>query len=551
MDMRNPSVGSKTFLAAVVATIGLASLWLVDARVGGLWLNTARLAAGACILSGGLGTLLALGVAKTDLPGRVPAMWLLTAMLFVPPYLFAGAWDAGFGMQGWHTLATNPHLAHEPWLAGWRAAVWVHGLAAVPWVALIIAAGLRSVEADLEEDAVLCTSPWRVLLWVSLRRAASAIVVAGLWIAVITSTEISVTDLFQVRTFAEETYTQAALGAFDLSQSEVAGFRQANDPLRAAGLWFGLLLSAGAAVAVLIAARRLFADHADASHRRTWIWHLGRTQRWLAATALWSILLLVIGLPIANLAYKAGVEVTATESGRVRSWSSAKVIERVVGAPWEHRGELWQSAKIGGAAATAALMCGAPLAWSMRTARRLPFGRLAALALCLTIPGPLLGIGVIRLLNQPHDSWLAWLAPLYDSTFAPWLVQTIRALPIVTLILWAALASIPQVMLDTAVTDHAGWWRRLLWIALPQRWPAVVAAWLIGLAIAVGELAATVLVMPPARHTVVAVRIFQLLHYGVDDRVAAICLVMVAAVAALTAIAAALVFARMNRLGLR
>jgi ABC-type Fe3+ transport system permease subunit len=150
--------------------------------------------------------------------------------------------------------------------------------------------------------------------------------------------------------------------------------------------------------------------------------------------------------------------------------------------------------------------------------------RLALLSLCLTIPGPLLGLGLIRLLNQPPGSPLEWLAPLYDSKFAPWLVQTLRALPLVTLILWAALGTIPQVMLDAAATEGAGWWRRLLQIALPQRWLAVVAAWLVGFAVAVGVLAATVLVMPPARSTTISIRVFQLLHYGVDDRLAAISL---------------------------
>ena len=166
---------------------------------------------------------------------------------------------------------------------------------------------------------------------------------------------------------------------------------------------------------------------------------------------------------------------------------------------------------------------------------------LIAIGLCLTVPGPLLGLAVIHLLNQPPDSPLAGLAWLYDSNFAPWLVQTVRALPIATLILWLALASVPQVMLDTAATDGSGWWGRLLRIALPQRWPAVVAAWLIAFALAVGELAATILVMPPQRGaTALSIQVFQLLHYGVDDRVAAICLVMVAGITALTGIAAAL-----------
>ena len=46
-------------------------------------------------------------------PAANAAALLLVGMLFVPLYLVTGAWDAGFGIQGWHTLATNPHLAHS------------------------------------------------------------------------------------------------------------------------------------------------------------------------------------------------------------------------------------------------------------------------------------------------------------------------------------------------------------------------------------------------------------------------------------------------------
>jgi ABC-type Fe3+ transport system permease subunit len=249
---------------------------------------------------------------------------------------------------------------------------------------------------------------------------------------------------------------------------------------------------------------------------------------------------LVAGIPLGNLVYKAGMHATLTNAGPVRSWSAAKVVERVAAAPAEFRGELWLSGRIGVAAATAALVVAIPLAWSMRHARRLPWLRLAFLAFCLTVPGPLLGVGLVRLLNRPADSPLSLVAWLYDTNFAPWLVQTVRALPLATLILWPALASVPQSMLDTAATDGSGWWGRLLRVALPQRWPAAAAAWLVGLAIAVGELAATVLVIPPQQSTAISVRIFQLLHYGVDDRVAAIGLVMVAGIAALTGIAATL-----------
>jgi len=386
--------------------------------------------------------------------------------------------------------------------------------------------------------------------YVSIRRAAPAVVLAGVWVAIMTTTEISVTDFFQVRTFAEEVYTQAALGTFDASGEQGAGSKEegkstdqvilpAGYPLggsplpalSANGLWSGLLLSTLLALAAIVVASRLFEDLSDAPHRPPWLWRL-KNWRWPAAILLWISLLLVTGVPLGNLFYKAGIQVNITDSGRTRSWSAAKVVERLARAPRDFRGELWLSTKIGAAAATAALAIALPLAWSMRRSLiqtpilRRPWLRLAALSLCLTIPGPLLGVVTIRLLNRPPDSPLAALAWLYDSNFAPWLVQTLRAVPLATLVMWPALASVPQVMLDTAATDGTGWWGRLLHIALPQRWPAASAAWLVGFAVAVGELAATILVMPPQRGaTALSIQIFQLLHYGVDDRVAAICLV--------------------------
>ena len=545
-------------LPVLLLVLILATLWQLDPRVGRLWLNSAWLAFATCLVAVPIGTLLAAAIFKSDVPGRRVAALLLVGLLFVPLYLVTGAWDAGFGIQGWHTLATNPHLADQPWLSGWRAAIWVHALAAVPWVVLIVGSSLRAVEAEIEEDAATCAAPQKVMWHVSIRRAAPTILLAGIWVAIMTTTEISVTDFFQVRTFAEEVYTQSALGTFDASIASPPNQPESDaklPALSAIGLWSGLLLSTALALIAIAAASPLLADLSDASHRRPWIWHLLRW-RWPAAILLWLSMFVLAGIPLGNLLYKAGMQVSVTGSGRSRTWSPTKVVERLAAAPYDFHGELWLSAQIGAAAATAALAIALPLAWSMRpsltSARslkptvRIPWLRGLALSLCLTVPGPLIGIVVIRLLNQPPDSPLAFLSSLYDSNFAPFLVQSVRALSLATLILWPALASVPQVMLDTAATDGTGRWGQLFRIALPQCWPAVAAAWLIGFAIAVGELAATILVMPPQRGaTALSIQIFQLLHYGVDDRVAAICLVTVFAIAAITGIAAARLRRRM------
>jgi iron(III) transport system permease protein len=517
------------FGAALLAALAIPA---TDPRVAGLLANTGLLALAAAAIAVPLGALLAVAIAKTNLAGRRLAMGLLAAMLFVPLYIHAAAWDAGFGMQGWYTLRTNPQLIREPLLVGWRAAIWIHAMAGVPWVALIVAAGLRAVEPELEEDAALDASAMRVLWQVSLRRAIPAVIVAALWVTITCAAEISVTDLYQVRTFAEEIYTQSALGT--LGPPPVGLATTVTEPIHitAAGMWLGLACSLLLAVAATGAARTFSPNVFEPPARPPWIARL-RRGRIPVAIATWACLGLLVGLPLANLVTKAGIDVTVTDSARTRSWSAAKATGLVVAAPVDHHRELGQSAKIGAAAATAAVVLGTGLAWSLRGTRRVPWLRLVGIGLCLTVPGPLLGVGLIRLLNQPPDSPLAWLAPLYDSLFAPWLAQTVRALPIATLLLWPALSAVPQATLDSAASEGAGRWRRLLLVALPQCRGAMAAAWLIALAVAVGELAATVLVIPPGT-TTIAVRIFSLLHYGVEDRVASLCLVMIGAVAVAT-----------------
>src|SRR5262249_8498974 len=99
-----------------------------------------------------------------------------------------------------------------PWIQGLPAAIWIHMVASLPWVIMIVGIGLRWVERELEEDALLSVGPWRVLWYVTIPRCRTAIWAATLWVALQAATEISATDMMQVRTFAEEVYTQLVGG---------------------------------------------------------------------------------------------------------------------------------------------------------------------------------------------------------------------------------------------------------------------------------------------------------------------------------------------------
>jgi iron(III) transport system permease protein len=143
------------------------------------------------------------------------------------------------------------------------------------------------------------------------------------------------------------------------------------------------------------------------------------------------------------------------------------------------------------------------------------------------VPAPLWGVWVIALLNHPSGSFLSPLTTLYDRTLlAPVVVQVARALPLVSLWMYAQLLSVPQDLLEAARSEGAGPVAQLWRVAIPLRKAGLAAAAGIALVLAVSELSATLLVVPPGV-TPISVRIFQLLHYGVDDRVAALALSVV------------------------
>jgi len=280
----------------------------VDARTWSLALNTVLLSGAACAVSVPVGAVLAWLLVRSDLPGRRAGAVAVGLMLFVPLYLHAAAWQAGFGGLGWYTLATGSEKA---WLSGWTGAIWVHALAGVPWVVLIVGAGLWLVEPELEEQALLDGSPGQVFFRVTLRSAAPAVGVAAVWVAITTAGEMAASDLFVVRTYAEEIYTRFQFGP-----------RTGEGPL---GLAPGVLLTGGLVLGGIWLCTRLLPAGRPITLARRHVFELGRW-RWPLAALVVAALLLLVAVPVGNLAYKAGITVTQVGAERVRQWSPLKML---------------------------------------------------------------------------------------------------------------------------------------------------------------------------------------------------------------------------------
>ncbi len=504
----------------LLGLIGAAPLLSLDAVAAGLFWETLKLSFATAAISLPVGVILAFLLARTDLPGRKLWALLLILQLFVPLYLQVAAWRAGFGLFGWFTIWAGAEGPKWVFLESWRGAVWTHAVTSLPWVVLIVGIGLRMVEGELEEEALLDGGAGQVFRRVTLRRALTSAGVAALWIGIQTTGEMTATDLFRVRTFAEELYVKMV----ELPQPSQVLLSVL--PLASLTIWFSL-----AAVAVLARCTPRVRHHAASAPP---VFHLG-PWRWPAALLVGAVVLLLAGIPLGSLIHKAGVEVVQNEEGRQRIWSAAKCARLVIESPGLFAEEFGWSLQLAALSATAAVMLACGLAWAALRGGWRGAATMSLVAVLLALPGPLVALALIGLLNQRDVGWLTFL---YDRTIlAPWLALLLRSLPLATLIVWSALRSVPTETLDAATTEGAGSATRLFRIALPQRIPALLAAWLVAAALGLGDLSATILILPPGVETLQR-RMFGLLHSNVEDQVAAVCLVLLTLLVAITLLVA-------------
>jgi iron(III) transport system permease protein len=475
-----------------------------DVRTWSLWKNTLRLAGGTILLAVPAGVVAAVLIHRTDAWGRNGAWFALIALLFIPIYLQAAGWDAWFGRQSW--------LWHGPRAPTYRllVAIWIHSAAAIPWVAMIVGGALLQIAPELEESASLDMPIAAVLARITIPLCLPAILLSCWWIGIMTAAEMTVTDIYQVRTYAEEVYTTIQL-------LESASFRElaTQTSMRAAWImagWVGLSL-----LVISLIARHEY----PSSVRRHVVFTLGGW-RSVASLVLLAIVAIIVVIPLFNLCRDAGTYVETAAGDGQRLWSPQKFVKLLVTSPWRFRRELGWTAVIGASAATVTTIFATGFAWLARRKSLAGLLPLFAATVAATVPGPIVALAIISVMNREASDFCVWL---YDRTIlAPVLSGAIRAMPVAIAVIWWGLRTVPTELIDMAQLDGLGFLGRMRHVVWPARRELLIAAWCASFAFAAGDLAATVLVIPPGVFTL-SIRIFGLLHAGVDDQVAAVCLV--------------------------
>ena len=459
------------------ATQPLNAAFRGSSRWAGLGWNTVQVTGLGMGLALCLGSPLGFLAFRTDLPGRSLVLVGCLMAACVPLHVTATSWLSLFGMGFW---------LYSP-----LGASWITGLAFVPLVALVVGVGLATTDPDLEESARLDASDLKVFWKVTLPLAGWALAAAGLLVVGLSLWEITITDILMVRTFGEEIFSQ-----FQLTGSPGAALVSAFPAMLASMvLVWGISRLLRERGTSLLSVPRPPARFCLGQARLPFVG---------VVILMWIALL---GIPLGSL------------------FRSLKGLDNLATAWRVSSQELLGTLTLTPIAASLTTGIGIMASWRMaRECRSQKWLWTWALVL-LAMPAPLVGIGLIQLLNRPGIP-----GAIYDSQAGLVAAYVVRTAPFACLALVPAMKRIPKDLEDSLALDSDKGRHRLFHLILPLTWRAVAVAWLLSFVLAVSDLGASFLVVPPGRSTLTA-RFFTLIHYGVYPDAAGICLILLGIVA--------------------
>jgi iron(III) transport system permease protein len=451
-------------------------------------LTLASLTAGFAMV---LGVPLGLLFGKTNLPFRRALAVLLSIPLLIPPYILAVSW--------FNLLARDGLLAHvippgtvgllSDWLFGLPGCVWVLMSAFMPVVMILTVVYLHAVSPRLEEAGRLIARWPGILRYITLPIIMPGILFGGILVFLLALGEVGVPMYLRYPVFPVETLTQ------------FSAFYDFGAAAAAATPMLGITL------AVLALERFCLREKTYRLRPIT-----SGTRMLPASLGRWRVpALLVVSLlaaAIVALPLFALVMSSFSPFAYLEAWDKAA----------DSLGRSLVFAFLGASLLTIfGFFCG-----YLIHHRALRFWRAVdtLTILLFTLPGTVIGVGLIALWNRPVTGFVyASAAILILAYLAQYTALTSR-------IMLATLANVPPSLEEAAQMTGAPWMARILHVVVPAALPGVIAAWLIGFIFCLRDLGASMLVYPPGQDTL-PVRIYTLMANGAPNLIAALCVILV------------------------
>lgn len=451
--------------------------------------NSLLLAGTTAALAIGFGLIAALWLATLGTRWRTTFLALAIVVLALPPFLVTNCWISLLGDNG----------VLRAWLPfgiySLEGTIWILSLMLWPITLFAALSAWRRLEAAQFECEPAMTG-FALLRWLLLPVARGELALAAVVTFVLALNNFAVPAILQTKVLPDEMWVR-----FN-TQFDTLGALKLSLPLVIAPLFF---LAAASRRAV--SWPRILGPVVAPIIRR----QLGL--RWCFGCG--SIAVLVFGLSaVLPLAQSALVK---------RTWAE------LPGALEAGTGAIWNSFSFGALAATVVVAVGVVL--SMRTRQFSPV--ISSLSwLSFLVPGVLLGIALIHLFNNRVLGWF------YQSAGILVLAFMVRYFALGWTSARHAINSVDSDLTDVARLEGASRWQLMRFVVWPQIGWQVFAAWYVVYLFCLWDVESIVVIVPPGGETL-ALRIFNLLHYGRAAQVNALCVMLLGlAVAPLLIVAA-------------
>lgn len=442
--------------------------------------NSLLVAAGTCLASLAIGAGVAILVCKTGMPGRQWLCYGFIIPLLIPPYIHAIVW-AHLGPVMKSAIGFDVHS-----VAG---VIFVLTMVYFPFVTMTTMAGLKSIDRNKEEAAMLTQRPARVLGTVTLPLCLPHMLSGAVFVFIFAIVNVGVPDILRVRVYPLEIFIQYS-AFFDTWKATLLSF-----PMVAVTL------------ALIFVQRLHMGDrsyvHIGSGERAPIRFNLGRWSMFCALACVGLISCCVI-VPIVTLLVKAGGIASYT---RVLGSSIRPIVF---------------SFSVAAAAALCTTILGGGVGYLQLRAQRMTKIAFALLVFIpFAIPATTMGIGLIGVWNHDSVNWI------YGSMAIMIIAHMARFSPYAATVVHSGVSQVGSRLEEAAILSGAGFGSVLMNIvARLTRRHLVVAAFIV-FVLAFGELGTTLLVSPPGVETV-PIKIYNLMHYGAEEMVAALCIILMA-----------------------
>jgi iron(III) transport system permease protein len=485
-------------------------------------LNTLIIAAGTAVAATIAGTFLAWAVVRTDMPGRRLVEMASIIPFISTPFIGALAWvllgSPGTGLinQLWTYAGGSGSLLNMYSIGG---IIFVESLYEMPFVFLMVAGALRSMDPTLEEASLSAGAGlWRTTVRVTLPLVLPAILGGALLVFVLAAEQFGVPAVLG---------TPARIRVLTTSIVET----QASYPVR-------LGLGASLSVTLLVIAlaglwlqRRLLGKRSyttiggKGAHPRRF--QLG-SFRWVVFGFCMLYLVLAVALPYTAI-FLSSIRSIWTADFRWEQWTLENYRWVLFEYPITQRAFVNSLLLAVVGASVTMLLCAVISFLSLRT--RLP-GRKALDYLSmipLGFPGVVLAFALLH----------AWINPplvLYGTIWILFVAYMTRYIPIGVRSTSATLVQIHPELEESSLSSGANWFQTFKNITLPLLKPGIFAGWILLFVAFSRELSASVLLYS-ARLEVLSVAIYDLLMAGQFRALSALAFLQIGMALAMLAIA--------------